>query len=99
MRTAGQYNDRGAADATGDEFTSVADRGRWRPARNLRVRRFHTAVERICERAQAAPKDDAGHNNIPAMQADMKFAMVPQATAFIPSRARSDSRVYPALRI
>ena len=26
------------------------------------------------------------------MQADMKFAMVPHATAFIPSRARSDLR-------
>ena len=33
------------------------------------------------------------HSNIPAMQADMKFAIVPAATAFNPSRARSDLRV------
>ena len=34
-----------------------------------------------------------GHSNIPAMQADMKFAMVPAATARRPSRARSLLRV------
>ena len=33
------------------------------------------------------------HSSIPAIQADMKFAMVPQATALRPSRARSDFRV------
>ena len=34
-----------------------------------------------------------GHSSIPAMQADMKLAMVPAATARSPSRARSDLRV------
>ncbi len=34
-----------------------------------------------------------GHSNIPAMQADMKFAMVPAATARRPSLARSLLRV------
>ena len=33
------------------------------------------------------------HSSIPAMQADMKLAMVPAATAFSPRRARSDLRV------
>ncbi len=33
------------------------------------------------------------YNNMPAMQADMKFAMVPAATAFKPMRARSDLRL------
>ena len=33
------------------------------------------------------------YNNMPAMQADMKFAMVPAATAFNPMRARSDLRL------
>src|SRR5436190_464282 len=33
------------------------------------------------------------HNNIPAMQADIKLAMVPAATAFNPRRATSDLRV------
>ena len=31
--------------------------------------------------------------NIPAMQADIKFAIVPAATAFRPSRAKSDFRL------
>jgi hypothetical protein len=34
-----------------------------------------------------------GHSSIPAMQADMKLAMLPAATAFRPSRARSDLRL------
>src|ERR1019366_2845352 len=34
-----------------------------------------------------------GHSSIPAMQADMKLAMVPAATARKPSRARSLLRV------
>src|SRR5580704_4123770 len=33
------------------------------------------------------------YSSMPAMQADIKFAMVPAATAFNPSRARSDFRV------
>ena len=33
------------------------------------------------------------YNNIPAMQADMKFAMDPAITAFNPKRARSDLRL------
>ena len=33
------------------------------------------------------------HTSIPAMQADMKLAMDPTATAFSPSRARSDLRL------
>src|SRR5580692_5322995 len=33
------------------------------------------------------------HRNIPAMHADIKFAMDPAATARSPSRARSDFRV------
>ena len=31
--------------------------------------------------------------NMPAMQADMKFAIVPASMAFTPSRARSDLRL------
>ena len=33
------------------------------------------------------------YKSMPAMQADMKFAMVPAATAFSPRRARSDLRL------
>ena len=45
------------------------------------------------KRAETAAQNHADHNSIPAMHADMKFAMVPAATAFIPSLARSDFRV------
>ncbi len=34
----------------------------------------------------------SGYSSMPAMHADMKLAMVPAATAFKPSRARSDLR-------
>ena len=36
---------------------------------------------------------ERSHNNIPAIQADMKLARVPAATAFMPKRARSDLRL------
>ena len=38
--------------------------------------------------ARAASSDAGDHSSMPAMQADMKFAMVPAATAFIPRLAR-----------
>ena len=51
-------------------------------------------IQGIREAAEPAAENDAGaaHSSIPAMQADMKLAMVPAATAFIPKRATSDLR-------
>ena len=48
---------------------------------------------RSAVRARNAPFGFVDHSSIPAMQADMKLAIDPAATARSPSRARSDLRL------
>src|SRR5580698_9823203 len=92
MRAPGEHDYLRISDASFDELPRVPRGCRHRPTGNRRVGSLHNIVERVGERAQAASKHYADHTSIPAMQADMKFAMVPHATSFIPSRARSDLR-------
>ncbi len=54
--------------------------------------RFAPGDAHGCRRPRAA-FCQSGYKSMPAMQADMKFAMVPAATAFRPMRARSDLRL------
>ena len=94
MGAAGEHHHVGFAQAAGDQLAGVSRGGDGRPSRDIRVRGFKTILKGFGKRAQAAAENNsnATHNNIPAMQADMKFAMVPAATAFSPSRATSDLR-------
>src|SRR5262245_53163910 len=95
MRAARQHRYLGTADAAPDHLPCVAGDARNRPTVDRRVRRFLPVFQRVGEAAQPAAQNDsdATHKNIPAMQAVMKLAMVPAATAFNPNRARSDLRV------
>src|ERR1700720_2100312 len=97
MRAAGEHDDFGIAYTSANQLPRMAHRRRWRPTPNLRIRSLVAAGRRIGENAQAAAEHHANRcltpSSIPAMQADMKFAMVPHAKAFIPMRAKSDFRV------
>ena len=89
-----------------DHLSSVADGGRRRPSCYFGVGSLKAVFEDIGECAQTASEYNAdlvfahivfvhdvyAHSKTPAMQADMKLAMVPAAIAFIPSLARSDRR-------
>src|SRR5438105_9024919 len=75
------------------QLAGMTDSRRYGPSRDIRVGRLLAVFESVRKPTETASKNDAdAHINIPAIQADMKLAIVPAATAFIPSRARSDFR-------
>src|ERR1700722_15450634 len=95
MGSTSEHDHIGGSNAPGDQFAGVADGGGLGQACDFGVWCRDGVVEGVGERAESAAEDDAdgcGHSSIPAMHADMKFAMVPAATAFIPSLAKSDFR-------
>ncbi len=94
MRAPREHHHFHVAQRPRDQLAGVPDRRRRRPSRNIRVRRLQAILQGVRKRTQPAAEhhSDGVHSNIPAMHADMKLAMVPAATAFMPSLATSDFR-------